>query len=75
MNRNKVREFRQKAGITQTELAWRVHIPCTNMSAIECGRLAPWPKVRKAIAEALGICESEIFSNNGNKEVSIDANL
>jgi len=65
---NKVREFREKAGISQTELARRIRIACTNLSAVECGRLAPWPKVRKALARELKIPESDLFPDNGQTE-------
>jgi transcriptional regulator with XRE-family HTH domain len=58
---NKVREFREKAGISQVELAWRVRIACTNLSAIERGTVMPWPKVRKALTQALGVAEAELF--------------
>lgn len=64
---NKIREFRQKAGISQTELARRICIACTNLSAIECGRLAPWPKVRRALVEALKVSEAELFPNMQQK--------
>jgi transcriptional regulator with XRE-family HTH domain len=64
---NKVREFREKAGISQTELARRVRIACTNLSAVECGRLAAWPKVRKALSRELRVSEAELFPN-GNTE-------
>ena len=32
-----------------------------NISAIERGTLAPWPKARKALAEALKVAETELF--------------
>lgn len=60
---NKVRKFREKAGISQTELARQIHIACTNLSAIECGRLAAWPKARKALAKALKVSGTELFPN------------
>lgn len=60
---NKVRHFREKAGISQTELARRIHVACTNLSAIECGRLAAWPKVRKVLVKALNVPETELFPN------------
>lgn len=65
---NRVREYRERAGISQTELARRAYIACTNLSAIECGRLSAWPKVRRALAEALGIPEVELFPD-GQAEV------
>ena len=62
---HRVREYREKAGLSQTELARRVYIACTNLSAIECGRLAPWPKVRRALAEVLDVSENDLFPVGG----------
>jgi transcriptional regulator with XRE-family HTH domain len=58
---NQVKAYRLKAGMSQTELAWRIHIACTNLSAVERGRLAPWPKLRKAVSEVLGVPEDALF--------------
>ena len=58
---NKLKEYREKAGISQTELSWRSRINAQNISAIECGRVAPWPKARKALAKALKIQEPRLF--------------
>lgn len=62
---NRLREFREKAGLSQVELARRVRIASTNLSAIERGRLAPWPKVRRALEEELGVPERELFGDDG----------
>lgn len=61
MNNHRVREYREKAGISQVELARRARIASTNLSAIECGKLAPWPKVRRALSKALKVPENELF--------------
>jgi transcriptional regulator with XRE-family HTH domain len=58
---NKIRQTREAAGLTQVELARRAHIASTNLSAIERGKLVPWPKARKALAKALKIPEPELF--------------
>ena len=68
MLNNRLKEYREKAGLSQTELAWRAKVAGQNISAIERGTLAPWPKARKALAEALKVAESELFpeeSKNG----------
>jgi len=68
MLRNRLKEYRERAGLSQTELAWRARIAGQNISAIERGTLAPWPKIRKALAEALNVSEVELFpegSGNG----------
>ncbi|MFC2013485.1 helix-turn-helix transcriptional regulator [Chloroflexota bacterium] len=58
---NRLKEHREKVGLSQTELAWRAKMAAQNISAIERGKLAPWPKARKALAKALNISESELF--------------
>jgi transcriptional regulator with XRE-family HTH domain len=63
---NRLKEYREKAGLSQTELAWLAKMAGQNISAIERGTLAPWPKARKALAEALAVAESELFPE-GNR--------
>ena len=60
---NRVKEFRERAQLSQVELARRARIASTNLSAIECGRLVAWPKVRKALARVLKVSEAELFGN------------
>jgi transcriptional regulator with XRE-family HTH domain len=61
MIRNRLKEYREKAGLSQTELAWRSRMAGQNISAFERGTLAPWPKAKKALAEALQVGEDELF--------------
>ena len=61
MYRNRVKEVREKAKMSQVELARRTFIASTNISSIECGRLAAWPKARKALARVLNVPEAELF--------------
>ena len=61
MINNRLKEYREKAGLSQTELAWRARMAGQNISAIERGTLAPWPRARKALAEALEVSEMELF--------------
>ncbi|MDP2729555.1 MAG: helix-turn-helix transcriptional regulator [Dehalococcoidales bacterium] len=58
---NRLKEYREKAGLSQTELAWRSKMAGQNISAFERGTLAPWPKAKKALAEALKVAENELF--------------
>lgn len=60
MVENRIREFRERLGISQVELARRAHIASTNLSAIECGRLAPWPKVKRKLAKVLKTTPEEL---------------
>ena len=58
---NKVREYREKTGLSQVELSRKAKVASSNVSSIERGVLAPWPKVKKALARALKVPESELF--------------
>jgi len=58
---NRLKEYREKAELSQTELAWLAKVASQNISAIERGTLIPWPKIRKALAEALKIAEAKLF--------------
>ncbi len=61
MTKNRLKEYRERAGLSQTELAWRARMAGQNISAIERGTMAPWPRARKALAEALQVSEIELF--------------
>lgn len=61
MEHNRLKEFRGNAGLSQTELGWRAKMASQNISAIERGKLAPWPRAKKALADALNVSESELF--------------
>ena len=61
MINNRLKEYREKAGLSQTELAWLAKMAGQNISAIERGTLAPWPRARKVLAEALNVSETEMF--------------
>ncbi len=61
MLNNRLKEYRERAGLSQTELGWRAKMAGQNISAIERGTLAPWPRARKALAEALKVTETDLF--------------
>jgi len=61
MMENRVREFREKLGISQVELARRALVASTNLSAVECGRMVPWPKIKRRLAKALKTTSEELF--------------
>jgi transcriptional regulator with XRE-family HTH domain len=61
MINNRLKEYRRRAGLSQTELAWLARMAGQNISAIERCTLVPWPRARKALAEALKVDESELF--------------
>jgi len=61
MSKNRLREFREQAGLTQVQLARMALMASPNLSAIENGRLAPWPKVKRRLAKALKTTPEELF--------------
>ncbi len=61
MGKNRLKEYREQAGLSQTELAWLAKMAGQNISAIERGTMAPWPRARKALAAALKVPETELF--------------
>ena len=65
---NRVREFRQKAGLSQAELARRTHVASPNLSAVELGGRLAWPKLRRRLARALKCRESELFPEEGSHD-------
>jgi len=65
---NRIKKFREKAGLTQVELARRARIASPNLSSIERGRLVAWPKVRHALAKALKTTQEELFPEEAQSE-------
>lgn len=66
MVENVVKEYRERAGLSQSELARRVRVASPNISAIEAGRITAWPRLRKAIAKALKVSESVLFPGSNS---------
>jgi transcriptional regulator with XRE-family HTH domain len=64
---NRIKEIRTKKGLSQVEVARRARVAAQNLSAVERGRLAPWPKLRKSLVRILGAPECELFPN-GHEE-------
>lgn len=74
----KIRERRQALGITQEYIANQLDVNPSHISNIECGRANPSLTALVRIANALQcsvdyfICEEYIFSNDGEKEKTLD---
>lgn len=49
------------AGVTITELAATVGVSRQVLYRVAQGRAEPWPKLRRDLAEALGLPESRLF--------------
>ena len=58
---NRIKEFRQKLGISQVELARRAHTAGPNLSAVERGERKAWPKLKRSLARVLKTCQNELF--------------
>lgn len=59
-----------KHGWTQKDLAERIgYAPATISQVVSQSRRA-WPKLRNAIAEALGVAENELFNEDGTLKES-----
>lgn len=58
---NRVKEIREKAGISQTELARRVTVAAPNLSDVELGKRDAWPLLKRRLARVLKCREGELF--------------
>ena len=56
-----LREKRLDAKLSQTKLAYKARVPPCVISDAERGLRLPWPAARRALADALGVSESELF--------------
>lgn len=65
---NRIREVREKLGLSQVELSRRARIASPNLSAIEHVERKAWPKPRRRLARVLGVPEAELFLDGGNGE-------
>lgn len=68
MNTNKIREFREKAGLSQVQLAMLSRVPNSMISDFELGKRHVWPKARRALAAALKTSEAVLFDNGQVRE-------
>lgn len=65
---NRIKEFREQAGLSQVELSRRARIASPNLSAIEHGQRVAWPKARRRLARALKCQEGELFPEEVNHD-------
>lgn len=58
----RVRRLRVEAGFTTgASFARRLGIHRASLHGVESGRMAPWPRFRRQVADALGFREEDIF--------------
>lgn len=58
--------LRREKGITQKDMSSMIQVRQATFAQIERGHRRPWPKIRKAIAEALEVQEEDLFDSYGN---------
>ena len=64
MFKNRIKERRKELGFSQTRLACFIGMAGSTLSNLELGKVKPWPKARKDLANALGISERELFPDD-----------
>lgn len=62
----RVEFLRREQGLTQKQLANMVNEWRNNLSDVERGARRPWPRLRKSLAEALGVREEDLFDETGD---------
>jgi transcriptional regulator with XRE-family HTH domain len=62
---NTIRRAREQQGFSQTAFAARVGIGQGTLSDFENNKRICWPKLRRKIARALGVPESDLFDEKG----------
>lgn len=61
---NRIREYREKLGISQSRLAVKIGLAQSNLSDFERGTQRLWPKAKRDLCRVLGATEDELFSND-----------
>jgi len=67
MSDNRLREVRLGKGLSQLQLSRLSQVSNGLISDFERAQRRAWPKARKALAEALGLPEDEVFPSNGDR--------
>ena len=60
---SRLRELRDKASLSQEELAERSGVSRTTITDLELGKRKPHPKTRRKLAEALGVEPAELMDS------------
>lgn len=58
---NRIKEQRERTGLSQTKLACILGVAQGNLSRVETGKMYAWPKLRRALCEALDATEKDLF--------------
>ncbi|MFJ7995471.1 helix-turn-helix domain-containing protein [Peribacillus frigoritolerans] len=69
---NNLELYRRKKGMSQTQLGLKLGIHPTNITMVEREHRKAWPRLRKQIADGLGVAEELLFDEEGNlKKVEV----
>jgi DNA-binding XRE family transcriptional regulator len=60
---SRLRELRDKASLSQEELAELAGVSRTTIAELELGKRTPHPKTRRKLAVALGVAPSELMDS------------
>ncbi|WP_373845347.1 helix-turn-helix transcriptional regulator [Clostridium sp.] len=69
MNKNKLKEFRRRKGLTQMEFSKILGITNDYLSSLERGKATPGFKLAKKISDYLETTIDEIFFNNDSNKI------
>ena len=67
MHTNLIREYREKMGLNQSQLAILLRIPQPLLSDLELGKQKTWPRVRKDLCKIFRTTTDELFQKEGDK--------
>lgn len=56
-----IKTLRQNRGLTQAALAEKCGVSRALIAMIECGQVRPYPKIRRGIANALGVLPVDLW--------------
>ena len=65
---NRVREWRERMGLSQNQLAHIVGVASSNLCFVETGKMYAWPKLRRALCEVLDATEQDLFPTGETSE-------
>lgn len=62
---NKIRELREKLGLSQSQLARKAAVNQSFLSLVENKKTTPYPKFKRNVARVLRCPIDEVFPNEG----------
>lgn len=62
---NRLKEHRERFGLSQVKLGGLVGLAPSLIGAFERGDRRPWPRAKRILARTLGVAEEVLFPENG----------